>query len=174
MTARVLCVDDDEDIQILVENTLGREPWCEVIQARDGEEALEVAARDKPDIILLDAVMPKKGGWEVGWELKRSPETQSIPVIMISSIDYAAVHRMALDRWVDDYFTKPFDPSALIQKVRGIAERKGLIPPAVPHDATAHDDAEAGLAAAVRAVLSDPEVEALVARKLIEKLKGAA
>ena len=110
-------VDDNEDILELLSATLGHGDRYRVLLARDGEEALAVALREKPDLIFLDILMPKKDGYEVCRALKSDPNTAQIQVIMLTGLSQEVDRQKALDVGADDYFTKPFSPSALLLKV---------------------------------------------------------
>lgn len=108
----ILTADDNRQIRMLVKaalNSLGHE----LIEAADGEEALEVAIERVPDLVLLDVTMPKLDGWEVLHFLRQRPETADVRVMMLTT----AAQKVDLERGAslgcNDYLTKPFSPSDL-------------------------------------------------------------
>lgn len=116
---KILLADDQPGLRHLVSATLGSDAY-QLLQAGDGVEALAVARRELPDLILLDIDMPKLNGLEVCRQLKADPAMAAIKIVMLT----AALSDQ--DRWrsrevgADDYFTKPFSPLALLNKVREI------------------------------------------------------
>jgi DNA-binding response OmpR family regulator len=112
----VLVADDDGDILELIEIRLRRAGF-ETIGAGDGEKALRLAFERRPDLCILDVVMPKRTGFDVLGELRVDPETASIPVILVTATVQEREHR-ALARAADGYLTKPFRPGELEQRVR--------------------------------------------------------
>ena len=88
------------------------------ILAEDGETAVTMAGQYKPDLILLDIVMPKSDGFDVCRKLKKATGTSHIPVVMVSSKDQRSDRFWAERLGADDYVTKPFDPEALAEKIR--------------------------------------------------------
>ena len=116
---RILVVDDEPNIVELVRLYLEREGFA-VLAARDGEEALAIAARHDPDLVVLDLMLPKVDGWEVCRELRRRGDT---PILMLTarSDDVDAI--VGLELGADDYVTKPFNPRALVARVRAILRR---------------------------------------------------
>lgn len=117
MTKKVLLADDEEGILALVSATLGGDREYKILVARDGEEALSIARREKPALLFLDVLMPKMDGFEVCRALKRDPTTSHIKVIMLTAMTQESDKRKAVEAGADDYFTKPFNPMALLQKV---------------------------------------------------------
>ncbi|MBI4201115.1 MAG: response regulator [Chloroflexi bacterium] len=115
--SKVLVVDDEEGVLALLSATLDNDPRYELFQARDGEEALGIARREKPDLMFLDIRMPTKDGNQVCHELKADPATASIRVIMLTALVQDDYRRKALDAGAEGYFTKPFSPTALLEKV---------------------------------------------------------
>ena len=118
---RVLLADDDPSLLRLISTTLGTEDF-ELLHANDGQEALEVARRERPDLILLDVNMPRLDGFEVCRLLKTEPDTASIKIVMLSArvadIDRARGREVG----ADDYFAKPFSPIQLLNKVYALLE----------------------------------------------------
>lgn len=117
MVKKVLLADDEERILGLVQATLGADTRYEVILATDGEEALRACREERPDLVFLDLLMPKMDGYTVCRELKASPETSGIRVVMLTAMAQEADRRTAMRVGADDYMTKPFSPSALLSKV---------------------------------------------------------
>lgn len=117
---RVVCVEDEPEMIDLVRLILGRRGFY-VIGANGGIEGLETVRREKPDLILLDLMMPDMDGWEVYQQIKADPGLRSIPVIVVTakaqSIDKVLGLHIAK---VDDYITKPFGPQELLESVEKI------------------------------------------------------
>ena len=89
----------------------------EVITAIDGEEALEKAVRENPSLIVLDVILPKKNGFQVCRQLKTSPATQDIKILMITSKSQDSDRFWGLKQGADEYMTKPFDDNELVTTV---------------------------------------------------------
>ena len=117
MTKKVLLADDEEDILMLVSATLGGDDRYSLILARDGEEALTRAREENPDLIFLDVMMPKMDGFEVCEQLKSNDETKGIRVVMLTALAQEFDRQRADEVGADFYFTKPFSPTALLEKV---------------------------------------------------------
>ena len=116
MVARVLVVDDDPVIQRLLRVNFEMEGYI-VLIANDGVEGLEKARVERPDIVVLDIMMPKMSGLDVTRALKADPETASIPVLLLSAKAQEADLRAGDESGADDYLTKPFEPLLLLQRV---------------------------------------------------------
>ena len=125
MTARVLVVDDVDTNVKLLEARLAAE-YFEVRTAKSGPEALQICARERADVILLDVMMPGMDGFEVCRKLKADPRTQHIPVIMVTALDQPSDRVKGLEAGADDFLTKPVDDIALITRVRNVARLKML------------------------------------------------
>ena len=125
MTARVLVVDDILANVKLLEARLSAE-YFEVLTASNGPDALEICARERADIVLLDVMMPGMDGFEVCRRLKSNPRTQHIPVIMVTALDQTSDRVQGLEAGADDFLTKPVDDIALITRVRNFARLKTL------------------------------------------------
>ncbi|HEV7352855.1 MAG TPA: PleD family two-component system response regulator [Brevundimonas sp.] len=123
MTARILVVDDVPANIRLLEAKLTFE-YYDVLTAPDGPTALEVAARDAPDIILLDVMMPGMDGYEVCRRLKANADTRHIPIIMVTALDGREERIRGLDAGADDFITKPIDDVILMARVRSLARLK--------------------------------------------------
>jgi DNA-binding response OmpR family regulator len=117
----VLVVDDDPVILKLLEVNFEMEGFT-VLTARDGEEGIEVARTDQPDLIVSDIMMPKVSGLELVTALKADPATSEIPIILLSAKAQNADVRSGLDAGADDYVTKPFEPLDLVDRVNRLLE----------------------------------------------------
>jgi PleD family two-component response regulator len=120
---RVLAVDDDEDILKVLEKRLLTAGY-EVIKARDGSEALQLAFKEKPDIIITDATMPKMDGFELIKQLRSRLETAVIPIIMLTARQDKDSELKGIDAGADDYIVKPFDIDKLLSRVKMLLRRK--------------------------------------------------
>jgi len=117
----VLLVDDDEGLRRLIRTTLGTEHF-ELLQAVDGEEALQIARQQHPDLVLLDVNMPKLDGFEVCRHLKTEPETSFIKVVILSARGADTDRARGREVGADDYFIKPFSPIQLLNKIYALLE----------------------------------------------------
>jgi CheY-like chemotaxis protein len=123
MAYKILVVDDEPPIVRLMEFILAREGY-EMIVAVNGQEALERVNEEKPDLILLDIMMPRIDGYEVARTLRADPECCHIPIIMLSAKAQDDDVRKGMEAGVNEYITKPFHPQHLV-----ITVRKYLDPP---------------------------------------------
>jgi DNA-binding response OmpR family regulator len=116
MTAKILVADDEPNIVISLEFLLKREGYTVVI-ARDGQEAMEAIERERPDLVLLDVMMPKKTGFEVCQDVRTNDALQATKILMLTAKgrDTDVAKGMALG--ADAYMTKPFATRDLVQKV---------------------------------------------------------
>ena len=119
----VLAADDDEDILGLVAFRLERSGF-DVLQARDGEEALELAVREQPDLAVLDVMMPKLDGFEVTRRLRAEAATSRMPIILLTARAQDADVQRGFDAGADDYIRKPFSPNELRARVQAILGRR--------------------------------------------------
>ena len=117
MAKKVLLADDEEDILMLVSATLGGDDRYSLILARDGEEALTRAQQELPELIFLDIMMPKMDGFEVCRRLKSDSATAGVKVVMLTALAQEFDRTKADEVGADFYFTKPFSPTALLEKV---------------------------------------------------------
>src|SRR5206468_9982391 len=119
MAKKILAVDDERHIVRLVEVNLQRAGY-EVVTAYDGREALEKVKSEKPDLVVLDVMMPYMDGFEVLKHLKADPSTAEIPVIMLTAKAQDADVFRGWQSGVDCYLTKPFNPMELLTFVKRI------------------------------------------------------
>ena len=119
----VLAADDDEDILGLVAFRLERAGYT-VILARDGEEALELAVSEQPDVVVLDVMMPKLDGFEVTRRLRADEATSQIPIILLTARSQDADVQQGFAAGADDYLRKPFSPDELRVRVQAILARR--------------------------------------------------
>ena len=122
MAETILVVDDDPDIARFVEVNL-RSAGYDVAVAADGEEALELAAELRPDLVLLDVMMPRIDGFEVAQRLRKNPQTANCSIIMLTAKALSADKVTGLQSGADDYIIKPFDPIELLARVKGTLRR---------------------------------------------------
>ena len=120
--ARVLVVDDEAPIRLLCRVNLEAEKM-EVLEAGDGPSGLEAARRERPDVILLDVMMPGLDGWRVAEELLDDPATQSIPIVFLTARAELRDRARGLDLGGLDYVTKPFNPVELAPMIRDLLAR---------------------------------------------------
>jgi two-component system, cell cycle response regulator len=125
MTARVLVVDDIITNVKLLEARLVAE-YFEVLTASNGQAALDVLARERVDVVLLDVMMPGMDGFEVCRRIKANPATHHLPVIMVTALDQPSDKVHGLEAGADDFLTKPVDDIALITRVKNLARLKVL------------------------------------------------
>jgi len=120
----VLCVEDDLNLQKSISFILWKEGY-EVTCAQTGEEAVEIARREKPDLVLLDLVLPGIDGLKVSAILRKDPATADILIIMVSAKRGVDDVVRGLKSYADDYITKPFDPRVLLARVQSVLRRRG-------------------------------------------------
>ncbi|MFQ5884227.1 MAG: response regulator transcription factor [Thermoplasmata archaeon] len=115
---KILVVDDEKNIVDLVGLILEAEGY-EVSKAVSGTEGISKSQKEKPDLVLLDIMMPEMDGWVVYRKLKENPKTKDIPVAMLTVKAQTVDKEMALDViGVEDYITKPFTPEELVERVQ--------------------------------------------------------
>ncbi len=116
---RILVVDDEIYIVHILDFSLGMEGY-EVVTALDGEEALRKVKEAKPDLIVLDIMMPKMDGYETCKALKSDDSTKDIPVILLSAKGRNVDMQTGYDVGADDYITKPFSPRKLVDRINAM------------------------------------------------------
>lgn len=143
MSPLILIVEDEAAIATLLRYNLEREGF-RVVEARDGEEALVVAAESKPDLVILDWMLPLLSGIEVCRRLRRQGGAQAMPIILLTARGEEADKIRGLNSGADDYITKPFSPSELTARVRAVLRRAR---PATDAEQLRLDDIELDIAA---------------------------
>jgi two-component system alkaline phosphatase synthesis response regulator PhoP len=120
--ARVLIAEDERDVAELIRYTLAREGF-EVMVAANGADALRQAQETRPDLMLLDLMLPQVNGWELCRRLKQDPATRSVPVIMLTARSEEGDKVLGFELGADDYVTKPFSTRELVARVRAVVRR---------------------------------------------------
>jgi two-component system cell cycle response regulator len=126
MTGRILIVDDLSINVKLLEAKLSAE-YFQVLTASNGQAALEIAAAELPDVVLLDVMMPHMDGFEVCRRLKTEPRTADLPVVMVTALSDTAYRLHGLEVGADDFLTKPVSDIALFARVRSLVRLRRLI-----------------------------------------------
>ena len=120
--ATILVADDEQDIRELVAYRLSRAGYT-IIEARDGQEAFELAVDQSPDMAVLDVMMPRLNGFDLTDRLRHNPATQRLPILLMSaSVQEADISR-GFAAGADGYLTKPFTPDQLLTRVRDVLSR---------------------------------------------------
>src|SRR5689334_22341421 len=119
MSNTILIADDEDSIVQLAKLYLSKEGYL-VSTARDGQEALDAVRRQKPDLVVLDLMMPRVDGWEVCRRLRKD---SAIPIIMLTARDDDVDKVVGLELGADDYVTKPFNPRELVARVKAVLRR---------------------------------------------------
>jgi two-component system, OmpR family, alkaline phosphatase synthesis response regulator PhoP len=120
--SRVLVVEDERDVAELIRYNLSKEGY-DVVLAPTGADALKQAHEVRPDLVLLDIMVPQLNGWEVCRRLKQDTETKNIPVIMVTGRVEEGDKVLGFEMGADDYVTKPFSPRELLARIRAVARR---------------------------------------------------
>ncbi len=123
MKSKILFVEDEVSLQKSIAYILEKEGFS-IITTRTGEEAVRLASKEKPDLLLLDLMLPGIDGFEVCKILKRDPQTARIFIIMLTGKGLVTDITMGLARYADDYITKPFEPAILIARIHAVLRRK--------------------------------------------------
>ncbi len=119
---KILVVDDESNIRLLIKNMIGH--YYDVVEAGNGDEAIIKAREETPDLILLDILMPKKDGFTTCHELKSNEATKAIPVIMVTALQYEMDEKLALSLRADAYIRKPFASQDLLDMIDNILSAK--------------------------------------------------
>ncbi|HZZ87117.1 MAG TPA: PleD family two-component system response regulator [Caulobacteraceae bacterium] len=126
MTGRILVVDDIEANVRLLQAKLQAE-YYDVLTASDGQTALEIAARERPDLVLLDVMMPGMDGFETCHRLKDDPDTRHIPVVLVTALDGRGDRITGLEAGADEFLNKPIDDIMLFARVKSLTRLKLVI-----------------------------------------------
>lgn len=119
---KILVVDDEPNIRLLVKNMLGNR--YNVVEAGDGNEAVTQAQEEKPDVVLLDILMPGKDGFTTCNQLKANKATKDIPVVMVTALQHKLDEKLALSLKADGYLRKPFTSEDLLAAIRSALSAK--------------------------------------------------
>jgi CheY-like chemotaxis protein len=114
---KVLVVEDDRSIQMVLELVLTRMAKCEVVLASEGNDGLAKIKQHKPDVILLDLMLPGIDGFEICKRAKEDPTTRSIPIIFLTAQPQPAAIAKAMSLGAAAYLIKPFDPSTIVTQI---------------------------------------------------------
>jgi two-component system alkaline phosphatase synthesis response regulator PhoP len=122
MQRKILIADDEAHLRTLIRQVLEdlEEEGVEILTASNGDEALETIQTEKPDLVFLDVMMPKKSGFDVCQAVKSSPDTKSIYIILLTAKGQEFDRRRGIEVGADVFMTKPFDPDALLEKARNV------------------------------------------------------
>jgi two-component system OmpR family response regulator len=116
---KILVVDDEKKIVEIIKAYLERDGF-QVIAAFDGKSAIDLATTQRPDLIVLDLMLPETSGWDVCRKIRKESE---VPIIMVTARDEVSDKIVGLEMGADDYITKPFDPKELVSRVRAVLRR---------------------------------------------------
>jgi two-component system alkaline phosphatase synthesis response regulator PhoP len=117
MSKKILIADDEEDVKVVVQLFLESKGY-EIVTAFDGLDALDKTRQEKPDLILLDIMMPIMDGFEVCKKIKADPVTAEIPVVMLSASSHSESKARGLEAGAVEYIIKPFEPDQLEETLR--------------------------------------------------------
>jgi two-component system alkaline phosphatase synthesis response regulator PhoP len=126
---KVLVVEDEPDIRRLLHYNLTQEHF-RVVEAENGEQALKIVKRDKPNLVILDLMLPGLSGLEICRTLREHPETARLPILMLTAKAGEADKVIGLEMGADDYLAKPFSPREMLARVRALLRRADAAPPA--------------------------------------------
>ena len=121
--ARILVAEDERDIRELVAFSLRGLGGFDVTQAANGAEAVELAQKELPDLILMDVRMPKMTGYEACRQMKSMPELRDIPVVFLSAKGQESEIQTGLEAGAEEYILKPFAPDELVKQVQTVLDR---------------------------------------------------
>jgi len=122
MSKKILIVDDEEDMLFAVKLQLEQSGFT-VLTAQDGKTGLDMARTQKPDLVILDLMLPKLDGYKVCRMLKFDQKYKYIPVILFTARVQYADAKLGYEVGADAYITKPFDPNVLLEKIQELTER---------------------------------------------------
>ncbi len=117
--ARILLVDDNVQNVELMQAYLESLP-CKILTARDGQEAIETVHRERPEMVLLDVMMPRMSGFDVCRKIKSDPSSRDTTVIMVTALHEVGDHERAVECGTDDFLTKPVNKLELLTRVRSL------------------------------------------------------
>jgi two-component system alkaline phosphatase synthesis response regulator PhoP len=112
---KILVVDDEPNVRKLLRTLLNKS--FTIVEAEDGEQAVKIASAEKPDLILMDIMMPRMDGYTSCYALKREPVTKSIPILILTALDLKLNMQLSEEVGADGYITKPFNPQDLLENI---------------------------------------------------------
>lgn len=121
MKKKILIVDDEQDIREIIKISLLQDGF-QILEASNGEDAIELAKNEKPDLITLDIIMPNIDGFQVAKAIKENPDTADIPIIILSVLSQ---DKQKFMQGIADYISKPFKPDELVKKIKKVIESAG-------------------------------------------------
>jgi len=121
---KILIAEDERDIRDLVSFTLQFAGY-KVVAAADGQEAVELALKERPDMILMDVRMPRLSGYEACKRIKAEPNLKDVPVVFLSAKGQDTEIRLGMDAGAQEYVVKPFAPAELVEKVKALLAKYG-------------------------------------------------
>jgi two-component system alkaline phosphatase synthesis response regulator PhoP len=124
---KILIIDDEEDFCTFVKNNIELTRRYKVVVEMTGEGALDAALRERPDLILLDILMPSISGFEVLKRLKEREATKRIPIIVLTAVEYSQAKERAKDFSVEGYIVKPTRAADLLAKIDDVFRKTGTI-----------------------------------------------
>lgn len=122
MKKKILIVDDEQDIREIIKIPLLQDGF-QILEASNGKDAIELAKKEKPDLITLDIMMPNLDGFQVAKIIKEDPQTANIPIIILSVLSQ---DKEKLIQGIADYISKPFKPDELVTKIKEVIDKTGL------------------------------------------------
>src|SRR5512143_1003931 len=122
MAKKILIVEDEKDIRDLLEHYLKKEGY-EVQTSKDGQTGLEKASKEKPDLVILDLMLPRMDGLEICRRLRSQPATADLPIIMLTAKTEETDRIVGLEMGADDYVTKPFSPREVLARIKALHRR---------------------------------------------------
>ncbi len=129
MSQRILVVDDDKQIVRLVRSYLEQAGY-QVLTAYDGETALQMVRRERPDLVVLDLMLPDRDGWDITRQVRADPTLAPTPILMLTARVEDVDRILGLELGADDYVAKPFNTREVVARVRAILRRSGPTAPA--------------------------------------------
>jgi DNA-binding response OmpR family regulator len=120
---KILIADDDMHVHEMLKAVLPSDEY-EIIDSYDGQETVERIGADRPDLVVLDVMMPIKDGRDICQSLKKDPQTKDIKILMLSARDQQYDRTTGLEVGADDYVTKPFFPSHLASKIKRMCDKE--------------------------------------------------
>src|SRR5919108_2368399 len=119
---KILVVEDEPDIRKLVQYNLSQERFT-VLEAEDGEQALNLLQREKPNLVILDLMLPGLSGMQICKMLRQRSDTSKLPILMLTAKAGEADRVVGLEMGADDYLAKPFSPREMVARVKAILRR---------------------------------------------------